>query len=279
MSRSTAARRRRDDGDAWRAAPWSVAVASELEDWQERGERLGAENARLKDELSEVEGWYRLLQADHATLQARMSQSSRRITELQAEANRLATENQGLQVLVSRSLPDAIGPAGERTGQGQRQGEREGEDSAMTRIFDWVRSAQRHKWATAAVVTIATLLARDPTIQDVLGSAVSRVRQGLGGNRVEDHTGAGSGFLRYAAMIHSREQLEHERRAYNAKEATLKGDALLEAQDRLRAAKARNLQARRAFLPELARQCEQARLPLPREAADALAALNTETAD
>jgi hypothetical protein len=277
MSRSTAARRRRDDGDAWRAESCRVAVASERDDWQEQGERLGAENARLKDELSEVEGWYRLLQADHATLQARMSQSSGRITELQAEANRLATENQGLQPLVSRSLPDAISPARERTGQGQGQGQEEGEDSAMTRIFDWVRSAQRHKWATAAIVTIATLLARDPTVQDGLGSAVSRVRQALGRNGVENHTGAGSGFLRYAAMTHSREQLERERREYNAKEATLKGDALLEAQDRLRAAKVRDLQARRAFLPELARQCEQARLPLPREAADALAALNGET--
>jgi hypothetical protein len=276
MSRGTAARRKRD-GHAWHAESCSVAVASERDDWEGLGERLGAENARLKDELSEAEGWYRLLQVDHATLQARMSQSSRRITELQAEANRLATENQGLQALVSRTFPDAFSPAGEQTGQGQRK--REGEDSAMTRIFDWLRSVQRHKWATAAVVTIATLLARDSTVHDILGSAVSRVRQGVGGDGVKDRTEAETGFLRYATMIHSREQLERERRDYNAKEATLKGDALLDAQDRLRAAKTRDLQARRAFLPELARQCEQARLPLPREAADALAALNAEVAD
>ena len=80
-------------------------------------------------------------------------------------------------------------------------------------------------------------------------------------------------------MIQSREQLERARREYNESESRLKGDALLEAQDRLRTAKARDRQAKLAFLPELVRQCDQARLPVPREAAETLAALHTETAD
>jgi predicted negative regulator of RcsB-dependent stress response len=78
-------------------------------------------------------------------------------------------------------------------------------------------------------------------------------------------------------MISSLERLERARAEYNKGEETLKGDALLEAQDRLRAAKARYREARHAFLPELARQCEQARVSLPREAAQALAALNDES--
>ena len=149
----------------------------------------------------------------------------------------------------------------------------------MRRISDFIRSARRHKWATAAVVTIATLLARDPTVQGAIGSALSRARQVVRGDASEDRTPADSGFLRYAAMIHGREQAERARREYNENEARLKGDALLEAQDRLRTAKARDRQARLAFLPELARQCELARVPLPREAADALAELNNVTAD
>ena len=58
---------------------------------------------------------------------------------------------------------------------------------------------------------------------------------------------------------------------------SLKGDALLEAQDRLRATKARYRQARLAFLPELVRQCEEARLPVPKEASEAFASLEQET--
>jgi hypothetical protein len=283
MSRGTAARRRRDDGDgdAWGAE--SFGVATERDDLQEQGERLGAENARLVEEMREVEGWYRLLQVDHAALQARMAQSGRRMTELQAEANRLAAENQELQALVSRPVADAAGGDDNRDGQGQGQGQGQGsgsgDDSTMRRITDFIRSARRHKWATAAIVTIATLLARDPNVQGALGSALGRVRQAVGSGTSEDRAGADSGFLRYAAMVHGREQVERARREYNENEARLKGDALLEAQDRLRTAKARDRQARLAFLPELARQCERARMPLPREAADALAALNQESAD
>jgi hypothetical protein len=88
-----------------------------------------------------------------------------------------------------------------------------------------------------------------------------------------------SGFVRYAAMINSRDQLERVRKEYNDGEASLKGDALLEAQDRLRAAKARYRQARLAFLPELARACDEVKVPLPRDSAEALAALKSETTE
>jgi len=110
MSRSTAARRRRDDVDVWGA----IAVASQEGDLLEQNDRLGAENARLKEELGEVEGWYRLLQADHAALQAKMAQSGRRVTQLQAEANRLADENQELRALVARPLVGLAVVGGDR---------------------------------------------------------------------------------------------------------------------------------------------------------------------
>jgi hypothetical protein len=285
MSRGKAMRRRRDEGQAGSAGPFGLAVATEGQDWIEQDDRLEAKNARLRDELSEVEGWYRLLQAEHATLKGRTAESGRRFTMLQAEANRLAARNQELQALVSRFDPGAVRRADARETavqeQGQRESEGQGEKSAMRRIYDWVRSAPRHKWGTAAFVTIATLLARDPGVQGVFGSAVSRARQAVGGNRFsgEDRATAESGFLRYAAMIQSHDHLERARRDYNENEPRLKGDALLEAQDRLRAAKQRARQAKLAFLPELVRQCDQARMPVPPEAAEALAALNSETAD
>jgi len=266
MGRGMAARRRRDDTAAWDAETFVVACALEQE---EQGGRLDAENARLREDLREVEGWYRLLQADHATLQGRMAESGRRMTALQAESNRLAAENQDLHALVARSAPD----------QERRPGYVSGKENSMIRVADFLRSARRHRWAAAALATIATLLARDPTVRDVFASAADRVRQAVGHEAGEGRATADSGFLRYAAMIQSREQVDRARREYNENEGRLKGDALLEAQDHLRAARARDRQARLAFLPELARQCERAGMPLPREAAEALAALDRETAD
>ena len=148
----------------------------------------------------------------------------------------------------------------------------------MTRINDWFRSVRRHKWASAAVVALATLLARDPGVQAAFSATLARVRESAEAtNRARDP--AASGYVRYAAMIQARDEAEKARADYNDREATLKGDALLEAQDRLRAAKARYRQARLAFLPELARRCEQADLPVPREAAEALASLRQEARD
>src|SRR4051812_33410455 len=160
MSRSTAARRRRDDVDVWGA----IAVASEEGDLLEQNDRLGAENARLKEEFGEVEGWYRLLQADHSALQAKMAQSSRRMTQLQAEANRLAGENQELRALVAQPLVGLAVVEGDRgePGAAPATGSKSesGGDCWMRRITDYISSVRRYRWATAAVVAIAGLLAR-----------------------------------------------------------------------------------------------------------------------
>ena len=146
----------------------------------------------------------------------------------------------------------------------------------MTRISGFVRTILRHRWATAAAVAIATLLARDPSVRGALGSALDQILRSAGIERFADRSTATSGFLRYAALVQSRDQAEQARRDYNERESTLKGDALLEAQDRLRAAKSRYRQARLAFWPELAEQCRQAGVPLPREAAEALVVVKNE---
>ena len=146
----------------------------------------------------------------------------------------------------------------------------------MARISDFVRKIRRHRWATAAVVAIATLVARDPAVRGALGSALNETLRFAGVERFADRSAATSGFLRYAALVQSRDQAEQARRDYNERESTLKGDALLEAQDRLRAAKSRYRQARLAFWPELAEQCRQAGVPLPREAAEALVVVKNE---
>jgi DNA repair exonuclease SbcCD ATPase subunit len=238
-------------------------VASELDELQGQADRLDTENTRLRDQVAELEGWYRLLQADHTVLQTKAARSSRRVTELQAESNRLASDNQDLQHLVVRY---------EEVGRGFTLQER----TFMARISDYVSKIRRHRWATAAAVAIATLVARDPSIRGALGSALDET---LRFARIEwsaDRSAASSGFLRYAALIQSRDQAEQARRDYNERESTLKGDALLEAQDRLRAAKSRYRQAKLAFWPELAKQCRQAGVPLPREAAEALVVAKNE---
>ena len=82
MSRSNTAHRGRDDGHAGSAGSFGVAVAGVGEDWDEQRDRLVAVNARLKDELSEVEAWYRILQVDHATFEGRMAESGRRLPRI-----------------------------------------------------------------------------------------------------------------------------------------------------------------------------------------------------
>jgi hypothetical protein len=146
----------------------------------------------------------------------------------------------------------------------------------MARISGFVRTIFRHRWATAAVVAIATLIARDSSVRGALGSALDGTLRFAGFERDAARSTASSGFLRYAALIQSRDLAEQARRDYNERESTLKGDALLEAQDRLRAAKHHYRQARLAFWPELAEQCRQAGTPLPREAAEALVVMKNE---
>jgi hypothetical protein len=261
MSRGAVARQRQSDSEAWRAE--SFRVTCERDELRERGEHLDTENARLCEQLDEVEGWYRLLQKDHAALQDEATRAGKRVTELQSETNRLAAENQALQAFASGSST-----------RGRTNDLRE--RPFMFRIRDFVRVLRRYKWAAAATLTVATLLARDAGVQELVGSAVERTRNAFRDSKGAAHSGADSGYIRYAAMVNSREQAERARREYNESEGKLKGDALLEAQDRLRAAKARFLEARLAFLPELARECGRANVALPAEASDALASLKAE---
>lgn len=267
MSRGATARGRRPNTEAWLTVRGEAPEgAEEVELEQKDGrERLRDENQALRAELAEIEGWYRLLQKAHDELQGNERRASQRSTELQLEVNRLGDENQGLRLLLARL--DRPVPQGTISTQ---------EDASMFRFATWKAAAARHRWAAAAVVTIATLLARDSAVQGVLARASARASEALGTRQRPAEDAAGSGFVRYAAMVNSRDQLERARQEYNDGEGRLKGDALLEAQDRLRAAKTRFRQARLAFLPELARQCELAQVPVPQDAAQALAALRAE---
>ena len=261
MSRGTSSRRRGPRAQTWdEEGPGNEGL---IEESERRAGRLDADNARLRDALAEAEGWYRLLQADHATLQARHGQVGRKAAQLQAETARLESKNRELEALVDRP----VGP-GRAAGFVKK-------DTAMIRINDGLRALRRHKWASAALIAMATLLARDPGIQGLFSSGLAKVREiGKGDEKGRDP--ASSGFVLYAGMIQARDEAERARLDYNERESSLKGDALLEAQDHLRAAKARYRQARLAFLPELVRQCEVARLPIPKEARESFASLKQE---
>ena len=262
MGRGATARRR-DTTD--RSAGFDLGLAGTESDWEARCERLEGENARLSEEIAEVQGWYGLLKADHAALQNRHRQVGSETAEVQAERDRLAGENRELQALAFARE----GPGGDT--RGSRRSE------LMTGLFRFLSGLRRNRWGAAALVAIGTLLARDPIVQGGVSSVVSRARRAVSGGDESPRDASASGFVNYAAMLHAREQAERAKLDYNTNEATLKGDALLEAQDRLRGAKARYRQARLAFLPELARQCERAGLPLPKETAEELAALTAET--
>ncbi len=210
-----------------------------------------------------MEGWYRLLQTHHAALQDEASRTGRRVTELQSEMNRLAAENDALQAVAS----------GQRTPRSRIEFK---EIASMFRIREFFQFMRRNKWAAAAVLTVATLLVRDADVRVVVGSTVERIRNAFRDSTSATERGPDSGYLRYAAMVNSRDQAERARRDYNANEGKLKGDELLEAQDRVRAAKRRYLEARLAFLPELARECAEAKVALPTEAFQALAELKNE---
>jgi hypothetical protein len=261
MSRGIMTRRR--ELRAFADEPEDSSSPSIADEFERQADRLDAENVRLRDALIETEGWYRLLQADHASLQARHGQVGRKLVELQDAMGRLESRNQELEVLVDRP----VGPG--------RRNETSTKGHTMPRIQDGLKSLARHKWASAALIAFVTLLARDPGVQGLFSSVVSKVRDaGRGDDGARDRTS--SGFVLYAAMIQAGQEAEKARADYNDREASLKGDALLEAQDRLRSAKARYRRAGLAFLPELARECERAKLPVPREASEALAMLQQE---
>jgi hypothetical protein len=265
MSRGTMSRRR--GGRALDPQAEECPLTLQLIDESDRrAERIDSENAQLRDRNDEVEGWYRLLQAEHATLQERHEQVARKAAEVQAEFDRLETRNRQLEAFADR-------PAG--PGRSAEPGK---ECTDMTRIGNWFKMARDHKWGAALALALATLIARDPGVQEVFSAAIAKVRQGGAGDD-NSRDPSRSGYVRYAAMIQARDEAEKARADYNDRESSLKGDVLLEAQDRLRAAKARYRQARLAFLPELARRCEQAKLPVPREAVEALASLRQESGE
>ncbi len=207
MSRATAIRRRRREDEAW------LSVCRRAEDDAEGRCATSASGsarrlARVRDELAEVEGWYRLLQENHATLQDSERRASRRTTELQAEANRLEAENHELRAVASAGVAEGRetrNPAG-------------GATMTMRYARSVLQRARNHKWAFAATMAIATLLARDPGIRGVLGQVAGRVRQAVEGDDVASRDVA-SGFVRYAAMLNSRDQAERAKAEYNA-EAT-----------------------------------------------------------
>ncbi len=262
MGRGAAARRR--DTTDW-SAGFEFGLTGTEADAEARCERLEGENARLREEIQEVQGWYGLLKVDHAALQNRHRQVGSKTAEVQAERDRLDGENRELQALAF--VREGLGRGTRGSGGGQ----------IMAGLFRFLRGLRRNRWGAAALVAIGTLLARDPILQGGVSSVVSQASRAVSGGGESARDASTSGFVNYAAMLHAREQAERAKRDYNTNEATLKGDSLLEAQDRLRGAKARYRQARLAFLPELARQCERAGMPLPRETTEELAALKAET--
>src|SRR4051794_24552439 len=108
MSRGSVAHQRSAVHEAFREE--RGRHVEECNELRVRAERLEEENARLRDQLAEVEGWYRLLQVDHAALQAHDRRTSRRTTELQVEVNRLEAENRELDTLVARTAAAGQGP-------------------------------------------------------------------------------------------------------------------------------------------------------------------------
>jgi hypothetical protein len=233
------------------------------EEREDSSTRLEAQNAILREQVAEVEGWYRLLQAEHTNLQTLHGRCGREAIGLRATVHRLEVENKELQDILARA-----GRGDSRT-----------QELTRMRIQGLFRSVVKYKWVAATALALGALAARDPWVGGLFGSAATRVRDAVGRRDGQEQATADSGYVRYAAMVQAREQAERARDDYNAREASLKGDALLEAQDRLRAAKARYLRARLAFLPELARRCDEVGVPLPREAAEALVALKTEARD
>jgi hypothetical protein len=243
---------------SWKEVPFPSCC--DTAEFEEQIEALRAENDGLREQVAEVEGWYRLLQADHAALQARHGRCGREAVALRGELNRLELEAKQWQDIVAR--------------QQEAAAHRE-EASPMKRFWTAARQVAQHKLAVVAVVAFGTLLARDPWIGGLIGAARDRAVEAFRGREAVGTEA--DGYLRYAAMINARDAAEQARRAYNEREAELMGDALLEAQDRLRSAKTRDREARLAFLPVLARRCQAANVPMPAEAAVALAELNAES--
>ncbi len=221
---------------------------------------------KLQERVAEVEGWYRLLTGEHAALRSDRDRLARHAEALQSELTRIKDEAEALRLHVDRLEtecdPEELSP---RAMQGT---------SPMNWIVNLSQRVWKQKAVLVAVVALATMIARDPAVSNILGSTTAWIASTM---ERSDQESESDGYVRYAQMVTATSQYEEVKQWYNENEASLSGDTLLEAQDRLRAARLRDLEARLAFLPELARHCAEAGVPVPEGDAAALAAIEAET--
>jgi hypothetical protein len=234
-------------------------------------DRLVAENERLRSKITEVEAWYSLLAADQEALRKVHARTTREATALQTECHRLAAANERLQALADH--PGGPSGAALTLTLGNEPAVRHQEVRFM-KFVSFLKGVFKSRW-TIPAVALAALLAREPAVRDFAVSAAKAVNPArlVGSNRDGDRDQA-DGYLAYARMVNARAAYDQARAAYNRDAESLKGDALLEAQDSLRAARQRDAQARAAFLPALRASCERAQVPFPAEAAALLAGLH-----
>lgn len=225
------------------------------------GARLIEENEGLRTRLIEVEGWYRLLQSDHEALRKIHLRTTTEATKLQAECHRLAAANDQLQTVHDHGKPsEPVGTDTTRPYPTVRH-----QEPHRMKLFHAFKRVLTNRWALPAVALVA-LAAREPSVR---GLAVSAVRSFNPGSANDP----AAGYLGYARLVNARDAYERARDAYNAGAESLKGDALLESQDKLRAARLRYQKARAEFLPALRAACVRADIPFPSEAAAMLVGL------
>jgi hypothetical protein len=266
MSRNARRRRERLVLHNWDApgALADVAIVPGPAEDREAIDRLGEENDRLRERAEELDGRFRKVCRDRESLRGDRDRAHARATRLQAELNRLLDEHEGLRAHVDRleSARDHFEPIN-----------REGV-ARMNRVANLMSFAWRNKAASVAVLAVGALVLRDPIVSGAVRSVAETAASAVTpGNPDGD---PGDGFVRYARMVAANGEYEAARRFYNESSETLAGDELLEAQDELRAARLRDREARLAFLPELARRCAEAGVPVPEVDAVALEELKAD---
>jgi hypothetical protein len=225
--------------------------------------QLIEENKALRTQVVAVEARNRMLQTTQADLRKVHLNTTRHAAQLQAECNRLATENRQLQQLAEH--PGGPSGAAGRSATGRGPTVRH-QEARFMKFVSILKGVVTSRWGLPAVA-VAVLMARDPAVRGLASSAAERLGAVSPGAADTDPA---AGYLGFARLVNARAAYEAARASYNAKAESLKGDALLEAQDALRAAKARYAQARAAFVPALRDACTRADVPFPGQA-DALA--------
>ncbi|RUL88261.1 mitotic spindle assembly checkpoint protein MAD1 [Tautonia sociabilis] len=262
MSRNARRRRERLVPQGWDAigALADVAIVPGPEVDPSAADRLQGETDRLRRRVDEVEGRFRLVHRDRESIRKDRDRANSRVRELQAELNRLADEHEGLRAHLDRLRADSPHPA-TIVMEGAPQ---------MNSVATLLGKAWRNKAVTVAALAVGLLVARDPAVSGAVRSVAESAASAVGRGDREN------GYLGYARMVAASLEYEAARRAYNESADSLDGDALLEAQDNLRAARLRDREARLAFLPELARRCAEAGVPVPQRDAVALEDLKAE---